>query len=99
MVFEIEITAKAEHDLDAIVAYYRSQILDGIEQHLSYRPKQESRSRIKRLRLLDSPAYRLRIGDYRVYYDVDEDKRIVIVLRVLDKEESLRYLEDLENQS
>jgi hypothetical protein len=42
VVFEIEITAKAEHDLDAIVSYYRRQILDGIEQHLSYRPKQES---------------------------------------------------------
>ena len=99
MVFEIEITAKAEHDLDAIGSYYRGQILDGIEQHLSYRPKQESRSRIKRLRLLDSPAYRLRVGDYRVYYDVDEEERIVIVLRILGKEESLRYLGDLENQS
>lgn len=32
-------------------------------------------------------------------YAVDEENRIIIVLRVLDKEEPLRYLGDLENQS
>ena len=83
-------------DLDDIRAFYREEILDGIEEHLRYEPTRESRSRIKRLELLDSPAYRLRVGDYRVFYDVDEISGEVVVLRVLSKEESLVYLVKLE---
>ena len=29
--------------------------------------------------------YRLRVGDFRIYYDVNDDERIVNVLRVLMK--------------
>ena len=53
---------------------------------------QASRTRIKRLRLIESPAYRLRIDNYRIYYDVDEDAQSVTVLRILSKEASLQYL-------
>jgi len=94
--FEIDVTAEAESDLDAIRSYYRNQILDGMEVHLRYTPTRESRSRIKRLRLLDSPAFRLRVGDFRVYYDVDEAAEIVTVLRVLGKKDSLAYLTEME---
>ncbi len=96
MEFEIEVTAEAEKDLDAIRPYYRRQILDGLERFLRHAPTQESRARIKRLRLLDSPAYRLRLGDFRVFYDVDETAAVVTVLRVLSKEASLAYLPKLE---
>jgi mRNA-degrading endonuclease RelE of RelBE toxin-antitoxin system len=65
---------------------------------LRYEPTRESRSRIKRLELLDSPAYRLRVGDYRVFYDVDVDAAAVSVLRVMSKEESLIYLAELERR-
>ena len=91
MRYEIEITEEAESDLDVIRAFYREEILKGMEDHLRFEPTRKSRSRIKRLELLDSPAYRLRVGDYRVFYDVE-----VTVLRVMSKEESLAYLETLE---
>jgi len=96
MRYGIQITEEAELDLDDIRAFYREEILDGIEEHLRYEPTRESRSRIKRLELLDSPACRLRVGDYRVSYDVDEVAAEVVVLRVMGKEESLVYLEELE---
>lgn len=99
MRFEIEITAEAEADIDRIQPYYRKQILDNIETYLEYTPTQESGARIKRLRLLDSPAYRLRIGDFRLFYDVDESAMLVSILRVLSKDMSLRYLADLESQA
>ena len=63
-----------------------------MSQWLIHTPTQISRSRIKRLRLLESPAYRLRVGEYRVYYDVDESEQTATVLRILDKIQSLRYL-------
>ncbi len=90
--FEIEFSAEADKDLNRIRAFYRSTILDAIEEHLQYAPTQISRSRIKRLHLLGSPAYRLRVDDYRVYYDIDEDARMVKILRVLSKADSLGYL-------
>jgi mRNA-degrading endonuclease RelE of RelBE toxin-antitoxin system len=38
-------------------------------------------------------ADRLRVGEFRVFYDVDEAAQRVTVLRILSKEEALRYLE------
>ncbi len=92
MPFTIEIALQAETDLAAMKAFHRTELLDAIDQHLTHAPTTLSRSRIKRLRLLDSPAYRLRVGDYRVYYDVDEVAFTVKVLRILSKAASLDYL-------
>jgi mRNA-degrading endonuclease RelE of RelBE toxin-antitoxin system len=78
--------------LDGIRPYYRNRILDAVGTHLRYTPMQESRSGIKQLRLLDSPAYRLRVGGYRIFYDVDEPAAVVTVLRVLSKKAGLAYL-------
>jgi len=41
-----------------------------VELHLRYAPEMISRSRIKRLRELTSPQYRLRVDDWRIFYDV-----------------------------
>ncbi|MCL4833735.1 MAG: type II toxin-antitoxin system RelE/ParE family toxin [Caldilineaceae bacterium] len=57
-----------------------------------------SRSRIKRLRGIDSPGYRLRVGEHRVYYDVDLAEETVTVLRILTKEQSLRYLNEVADE-
>jgi len=43
-----------------------------------------------------SPAFRLRVGEYRVFYDVDPMRQVVTALRVLSKEHSLQYLEEIE---
>jgi mRNA-degrading endonuclease RelE of RelBE toxin-antitoxin system len=93
MAFEIEVTRQAESDLDDIRRFYRNQILDAIAAYLRYNPRRISRSRIKRLRSVDSPEYRLRVGDFRVFDDVDEVERRVTILRVVSKDEALRYLE------
>jgi hypothetical protein len=45
-------------------------ILDAIALHLRYAPELLSKSRIKRLRELQSPQYRLRCDAWRVFYDV-----------------------------
>jgi len=92
MPFEVEVTEEAETDLDSIKPFYRKQILDAMETYLRDAPERTSRSRIKRLRSVDSPGYRLRVGDFRVFYDVDPEERCVTILRVLSKEGALRYL-------
>jgi mRNA-degrading endonuclease RelE of RelBE toxin-antitoxin system len=98
MAFEIEFVPESEEDLEGIRPFYRNQILDAIELHLGHTPTQISRSRIKRLRSVESPAYRLRVGEFRVFYDVDEEQRVVMVLRVLSKEQSLQYLREANDE-
>jgi len=92
MGFDIEFVREAEADLDRLKPFNRNRILDAIESYLGHTPMQTGRSRIKRLRSVESPGYRLRVGEFRVFYDVDEARRSVTVLRVLSKEQSLSYL-------
>jgi mRNA interferase RelE/StbE len=61
-----------------------------IETHLRHEPRKTSRSRIKRLRGLRQPQYRLRIGEVRVFYDVSE--AVVEVLAIVAKTEVASWL-------
>lgn len=53
-------------------------ILDGIEENLTYGPNVETRNR-KRLRPNETAEWELRLGEYRVIYDVYEVVRIVSI--------------------
>lgn len=70
MRFEIELTDEAEDDMKALTAAANRVVRAALETHLRYEPRRVSRSRIKRLTGLAHPQYRLRIDDYRVYYNV-----------------------------
>ena len=59
--------------------------MNGIEEHLVHQPKRTSKSRIKAMVQPFWSQYRLRVDDFRVYYDVDDDNHVVNVLRVLEK--------------
>src|SRR5690242_1091188 len=84
-VYEILYTEAAADDIRGLRAYDRRQILDGTERHLTHQPTAVSKSRIKQMRQPFWSQYRLRLGDFRVYYDVDEASSRVNVLRVLAK--------------
>ncbi len=65
---------------------------DAIERNLRHQPNKISKSRIKRLRGLSRPQFRLRVGDdIRVFYDVTEDT--VEVLAIVPKSEADQWLE------
>jgi mRNA-degrading endonuclease RelE of RelBE toxin-antitoxin system len=71
-------------------AYLRAQVRDALEQHLRHEPARESRSRIRRLRGMARPQYRLRVGDLRVYYDVAA--ATVEILAIVPKAQADRWL-------
>lgn len=83
MRYAIDFAEAAVEDLGSFRVYDRVTILDLIEKHLRYDPTKESKSRIKALRGLSRPQYRLRIGDVRVFYDVNGST--VEVIAVVDK--------------
>ena len=92
MAFRIELVAAAKADLLRLRGVDRARVLDRIETHLTHQPMVQSRSRIKQLRPGTYPPYRLRVNDIRVYYDVDEARRLVVVLGIVPKSESAAWL-------
>jgi mRNA interferase RelE/StbE len=93
--YEIALKHSAIADMDALRKFDAAQIADAMEKHLRHDPTRESKSRIKRLRGLSSPDYRLRVGDYRVFYAVDKDGHRVDVLRVMHKDQTASYYKEL----
>lgn len=76
-----------------------SQLIPGVRQarwsarqrlHLRHEPRKVSKSRIKRLRGLERPQYRLRVGEIRVFYDVSE--KVVEVLAIVSKQQAQDWL-------
>ena len=61
-----------------------------METQLRHEPTRTSRSRIKRLRNLAKPQFRLRLDDLRVFYDVEE--RAVLILAILPKKQAAAWL-------
>jgi mRNA interferase RelE/StbE len=92
MRFEILLAPEAIEDLRSLRAHVRSQVRDAIERHLRHEPEKESQSRIKRLIGLGRPQYRLRVGDIRVFYDVNELE--VQVLAIVSKERAQQWLDE-----
>jgi len=92
MKYRILLAPQAVHDLKCLLAYERAEVRDAIEEHLRHQPTRASRSRIKQLRGLSRPHYRLSVGDVRVFYDVTEGT--VEILAVILKSQASRWLEE-----
>ena len=83
MRYEIYLAPEAIEDMKRLKAAHRAQVKEAMETHLRHEPAKTSKSRIKRLRGLSRPQYRLRVDDLRVLYDVS--KRNVEVLAIVVK--------------
>jgi mRNA-degrading endonuclease RelE of RelBE toxin-antitoxin system len=59
-------------------------------RHIFGTSQRASRSRIKRLKKMSQPQYRLRLGDIRVFYDVTEEQ--VEILAIVLKSEATEWL-------
>jgi mRNA-degrading endonuclease RelE of RelBE toxin-antitoxin system len=91
MRYHIVLAPEAARQLRSLRAHLRGEVVDAIELHLRHGPEKVSRSRIKRLRGLSRPQYRLRVGEVRVFYDIEENR--VEILGVVDKAEASAWLE------
>ena len=90
MRYEIILSPEAVEDLKQLDANIRAKIKDSIEVHLRYEPTKRSKSRIKRLKGLRYPQYRLRINEIRVFYDVEGST--VEVLAIIPKSKVTEWL-------
>ena len=90
MAFEIILAPEAIRDLEKLRATLRAEVRDAIERHLRNRPTKTSRARIKRLRGVSRPQFRLRVRDVRVFYDVVATE--VHILAIVSKEQAEDWL-------
>src|ERR1043166_3996373 len=93
MAYNITLAPEAVEDLRALDAPDRANVKDAMERHLRHEPTLVSRSRIKRLRGMSRPRYRLRVDEIRVFYDVNEHGSVVEVLAIVSKENANDWLE------
>lgn len=82
---------EAAQDLKKLYAHVRAAVRDAMEKHLRHQPARTSKSRIRRLRGLARPQFRLRVGEVRVFYDVFATR--VEVLAIVQKSDAKAWLE------
>jgi mRNA-degrading endonuclease RelE of RelBE toxin-antitoxin system len=90
MRFEILLAPEAIEDLRKLKAGERTAVKETLETHLRHEPTKTSRSRIKRLRGVARPQYRLRVEEVRVFYDVSGST--VEILAIVPKPEAESWL-------
>ena len=87
---------EAADDFKRLKAGVRATVRAALETHLRHEPRKTSRSRIKRLRGLGHPQYRLRVDEIRVFYDVFETT--VEILAIVSKSEADSWLAQFGNR-
>ena len=77
MSYEITIHELADQEMGTLRVYDHRIVLSAIEEQLRHQPTVRTRRRKELLELTPSfehvpPVWELRVGDFRVFYDVDE---------------------------
>jgi mRNA interferase RelE/StbE len=90
MAYDIVLAPEAVEDLRALRANVRVTVRAALDTHLRNEPGKTSLSRIKRLRGLRHPQYRLRVGETRVFYDVSGSR--VEILAIVTKSKAETWL-------
>ena len=95
MSYDILMSPEAVDHLRGFSAREQSLILDQIEIHLSFDPDIATRRR-KRMRPNPLSPWELRIEQFRVFYDIDEEETQVRVMAIGRKERNRLYIGEKE---
>ena len=75
MTFELKYTEPALKDLKKLEHIMKDRIIAALER-IRIRPKGYI------IKLVGDPRYKLRVGDYRVLIEIDNEKQILLVHRI-----------------
>jgi mRNA-degrading endonuclease RelE of RelBE toxin-antitoxin system len=87
--YRIEYSPDAEDHLQVLTARQQRIVLDTVEKQLTHQPTVETRNR-KPMRPNPLAPWELRIGNLRVYYDVEEEPEPVVYVRAVGIKERNR---------
>ncbi|HSG40073.1 MAG TPA: type II toxin-antitoxin system RelE/ParE family toxin [Thermoanaerobaculia bacterium] len=91
MRYAIEYSPETIGHLRALTARQRTQVLDAVEQQLRHEPNVETRNR-KPMRPNPLAPWELRIGELRVYYDVEDIPELRVSIRAVGIKDRNRVL-------
>lgn len=88
--YTIEYAESIAEDLAKVRPHRRKFVLDAVENQLAHEPTRQTKNRKMLVGLTPpwghvQPVWELRIGEYRVFYDVDEQASVVIVRAIRRK--------------
>ena len=86
MPYRIEYSPDAEGNLRALTARQQAIVLDAVDEQLIHQPAVETRNR-KPMRPNPVAPWELRIGNLRVYYDLEEEPEPVVYVRAVGVKE------------
>jgi len=87
--YRIEYSPEAEEHLRFLTARQRTAVLDGVDEQLVHEPMVETRNR-KPMRPNPLAPWELRIGNLRVYYDVEDEPELMVHIRAVGLKERNR---------
>ena len=88
MAYRVTIDKAAEKDIDRLPKNARKMVLEEIKE-LAKDPRKPGAEPLEgKLK----PYWKTRVGDYRIAYEIRDDRVIVYVIRVLDRKEIYRAL-------
>jgi len=98
-VYVIRFAVSVVKDLKGLSPYHRNVILDAIEAQLSHQPTSPAKHRKLLMNLIPPwdavlPVWELRVGEFRVFYDVSRTERTVHV-RAIRKKPSGKRTEEI----
>jgi mRNA interferase RelE/StbE len=82
-VYELNIKRAAEKDIDQISPSMARRVMDAAT-------KLKREPRLRGTKKLTEDIYRVRVGDYRLIYHIDDEARSVTLLRVKHRREAYR---------
>jgi mRNA-degrading endonuclease RelE of RelBE toxin-antitoxin system len=89
--FQVRLGPDAREELKRLPAHAQRRIVDAMNRELRVRPTRDSKPRKQLVPDQDAgieattPVWQLRVGEYRVFYDVDARARVVMVQRIARK--------------
>lgn len=92
MPYTIEFSEDTERHLDQLRAYDRAIVIADIKEQLRYEPAVPTRRRV-RLRETVLASWELRVGDFRVFYNVVEERATVLIVAVGEKEHNVMHID------
>lgn len=84
MEFFIDLSPDSQEQLDELTARQRRILLDEIDGQLRYEPTVETRRR-KTLDPNELATWELRVGDFRIFYDVETDLDPIVWIRAIGR--------------
>lgn len=83
-IFSVRYVESAKEELRQLPSFHRQWIVDEVSRQLAREPTVQTRRR-KQLRGVGTAIWQLRIGGFRVFYDIDAAKRNVTVRAIRRK--------------